>query len=222
LSIPRAPPNSICSSSLRPRRRSAGSVRSTICPWRCSLSTTMARSGASMTPRTTPPSPSIADQRNEGMSVSRPRSHLVCHQGKGKSVAVFKRRSPAGQRRLPAPRSVPPSLHQGEKSNRPEKRFRITSITLAHQGFHDPIRGHPAGRSEEGGREACLRLAPPPGGLPDMLPSVRADHGAKMAQYSAQVPGRNEKGCPSYEAGQETRAIATADGPGPLAQAPEG
>jgi hypothetical protein len=27
---------------------------------------------------------------------------------------------------------------------------------------------------------------------------MRADHGAKMARIQLKVPGRNEKGCPSY------------------------
>jgi hypothetical protein len=37
-----------------------------------------------------------------------------------------------------------------------------------------------------------------PGGLPDLLRSMRADHGAKMAHIQLKVPGRNEEGRPSY------------------------
>ena len=48
-------------------------------------------------------------------------------------------------------------------------------------------------RSEGGSREARWCLAPPPGNLPDLLTSMRADHGAKMAQYAANKVSREER-----------------------------
>ena len=136
------------------------------------------------------------------MSVSRTRTHMVCRPAAGKSVAAFKRRSPAGQRRFLARDSVPPSLHQGEKSNSPGKTFRITPISLAYQVLDDPIPGYPAGRQKRALREAAGRLVAvslhPQAAYRICCPACAPIVAPRWRNIQLKVPGRNEKGCPSY------------------------
>src|SRR5204862_3727178 len=66
-SSPRRVTSSMCSRSAS-ARRPAGSARNTIWPWRCSRSTTEARSAASLSPCTTSPPEFIADHLNDGIA----------------------------------------------------------------------------------------------------------------------------------------------------------